>query len=342
MTQRMQRQSYPLPILFCLALNLTSSALFSFYPNDYSRPLTTIAFGSCNHQNKSQPMWPMILEAEPDLWIWGGDNIYGDSPDPVILEEKYELQYRRSDYQAFRESIPIIGTWDDHDYGENNSGKWFQSKEPAQQLALNFLEEPDDSPRRSRKGIYTSYTFGPMGKQVKILLLDVRYHADLPGPESNLLGDEQSQWLESELKTSRAQINLIVTGIQFLQEEHRYEKWANFPSSRSRLLTFIRENKIPGVIFLSGDRHIHEIAMKDDEETAYPLVDFTSSGLTQAWTSFRSEPNKYRIGEVIHENGFGVLKFDWGAPEPSIHLQVRNQENRIQNELKLNLTQLIP
>jgi alkaline phosphatase D len=111
----------------------------------------------------------VIIETEPDLWIWAGDNVYGDSPDTEVLKEKYQQQYNQPDYQVFRKSVPIIGTWDDHDYGENNSGKWFQSKEAAQQLALDFLEEPDDSLRRSRKGIYTSYIFGPAEKQVKIV-----------------------------------------------------------------------------------------------------------------------------------------------------------------------------
>ena len=338
----MQRHSCLLPILFCLFIILPPSSLHSFYPNDYSRPLITIAFGSCNQQDLPQPLWPVIIETEPDLWIWAGDNVYGDSPDTEVLKEKYQQQYNQPDYQVFRKSVPIIGTWDDHDYGENNSGKWFQSKEAAQQLALDFLEEPDDSLRRSRKGIYTSYIFGPAEKQVKILLIDDRYHADLPGPQSDLLGEEQWHWLESELTTSTAQINLIVTGIQFLQEEHRYEKWSNFPRSRNRLLNFIRKNKIPGVIFLSGDRHIHEFAMKDDEETAYPLVDFTSSGLTHPWLSFPGEPNKDRVGEVFNELGFGVLRFDWDAPEPSIHLQIHNKENEILHELVLNMNDLQP
>ena len=217
----------------------------------------------------------------------------------------------------------------------------FKVRKP-QELALDFLEEPDNSPRRSRKGIYTSYTFGPAEKQVKILLIDDRYHADLPGPESDLLGDQQWQWLEGELITSRAQINLIVTGIQFLQEEHRYEKWSNFPRSRNRLLNFIRKNKVPGVIFLNGDRHIHEIAKKYDEETVYPLIDFTSSGLTHPWLSFPGEPNKYRVGKVFNELELGVLRFDWDDPNPRIHFQIRNNENEILHELTLNINELQP
>ena len=126
-------------------------------------------------------------------------------------------------------------------------------------------------PRRNQEGLYTSYTFGPVGKQVKILLLDNRYHAGLPGPEADLLGEKQWQWLVGELSNSRAQIHLLVSGIQVLHEEHRSEKWANFPKDRSRLFDLIKHLKTPGVILISGDRHIHEIAKKDDEETLLSL-----------------------------------------------------------------------
>lgn len=340
MIQHKQRHSWWPFFLISLLLIQPTPSLHSFYPEDYGPPLTTVAFGSCNRQNLPQPHWPVILQTNPDLWIWGGDNIYGDSPEAEILHEKYQMLYNQADYRNFRETLPIIGTWDDHDYGENNSGKWFQSKVAAQKLALDFLDEPVASPRRLRQGIYASYTFGPPGRQVKVLLIDNRYHADLPGPNADLLGDEQWLWLENELRNSRARIQLIVSGIQFLQEEQRFEKWANFPNSRNRLLTFIRKNKIPGVVFLSGDRHLHEIAMKDDEETAYPLVEITSSGLTHSYSSYSDEPNNYRIREVFSEKGFGVIRFDWNDPIPCIHLQIRDMQNTIQRELSLPISQL--
>ncbi|MCR9083112.1 MAG: alkaline phosphatase family protein, partial [Cyclobacteriaceae bacterium] len=39
--------------------------------------ITRIAFGSCNRQNRPQPLWQPIVSDNPDLWIWMGDNIYG-------------------------------------------------------------------------------------------------------------------------------------------------------------------------------------------------------------------------------------------------------------------------
>jgi alkaline phosphatase D len=48
--------------------------------------VVTVAFGSCNRENLPNPLWPVILEQDPDIWIWGGDNIYGDTEDMDVYE----------------------------------------------------------------------------------------------------------------------------------------------------------------------------------------------------------------------------------------------------------------
>jgi alkaline phosphatase D len=62
----------------------------------------------------------------------------------------------------------VIGTWDDHDFGLNDAGKELEGKQTSQKLMLDFLDEPLDSPRRRQEGVYTSYTYGPAGKQIKV------------------------------------------------------------------------------------------------------------------------------------------------------------------------------
>lgn len=109
-----------------------------------------------------------------------------------------------SGYARLRELVPVLGVWDDHDYGLNNGGKEFQDKERsqvclrepacarvplalntlnstshvlplshslscAQDIFLNFLEEPADSPRRAHPGIYASYLLGPPGKRYRFV-----------------------------------------------------------------------------------------------------------------------------------------------------------------------------
>lgn len=64
-------------------------------------------------------------------------------------------------------------------------------------------------------------------------------------------------------------------------------------------------------MILSGDRHISEFSVDNIDGIEYPLVDFTSSGLTHTYTGFSGEENPYRVGEVIFVKSFGVLDFNF-------------------------------
>ncbi len=129
-------------------------------------PLTTIAFGSCNRENRDQPLWPVIVGNRPQLWIWLGDNIYGDTENMDTLQAKYYRQRSNPGYQLLAVSTPIIGIWDDHDYGVNDGGREYPQKKQSQQLMHDFLGEPKNRPRRRQAGANASYTYGPAGKRV--------------------------------------------------------------------------------------------------------------------------------------------------------------------------------
>lgn len=287
---------------------------------EVSKSLTSIAFGSCNKHDLPQPLWNPILEENPDLWIWLGDIVYGDTHDMDLLKSKYESQYNQADYVKVRENMDIIGIWDDHDYGINDGGVNYAQKVESQKLMLDFLDEPTNSERRNQKGAYASYTYGEGDQKVKIYLLDARYFRDTlelvdrvykPNLEGTILAEAQWKWLENEFKNSDAVINLIASGVQFIAEEHPFEKWANFPNEREKLMQLISDTGIKSPIFLSGDRHIAEVA-KTQLPNGKEIFDITSSGLTHTWKQWRPEPNKYRVaGDHVAELHYGLLNIDW-------------------------------
>ena len=45
----------------------------------------------------------------------------------------------RVGYIKMRESFPIIGVWDDHDMGLDNSGKEYKNRHFQKQMYLDFL-----------------------------------------------------------------------------------------------------------------------------------------------------------------------------------------------------------
>ncbi|MEM9158384.1 MAG: alkaline phosphatase D family protein [Verrucomicrobiota bacterium] len=101
-------------------------------------PITRIAFGSCAKQTLEQPIWVAVGKFNPDVWIWMGDNIYGDTEDMEVMAKKYAIQKNKPGYAKLRELAEVIGTWDDHDYGINNGGKEFSAKAGSQKALLDF------------------------------------------------------------------------------------------------------------------------------------------------------------------------------------------------------------
>ncbi len=285
----------------------------------------TIAFGSCNKHDLENYLWDDIIAEAPDLWIWGGDNIYADTDSLEKMKAMYQQQNKVKGYRHLKKKIPVIGTWDDHDYGLNDGGEEFSFKKESQQVFLDFMNVPKDSPRRQREGIYNSHLYNFPQGSVKILVLDTRYFRTplsrdtltkkrfQPNTygEGTLLGALQWQWLKEELMNSEANFNIIVSSIQFLSNEHGFECWGNFPHEVVRLQNLISESKAKGVIILSGDRHISEFSSQELEGLSYPLIDFTSSGLTHAYRDYSGEPNPFRRGEVIATESFGLVKLDF-------------------------------
>ncbi len=326
-------------LLSCFSLADVADA---YYPRDFSRPLDRIAIGSCNRQKHAQPHWQTLQSLNPDLWIWLGDNVYADTEDMAKMRHVYRTQFQRPDYAAFRRETPVIGTWDDYDYGDNNSGNWFPKKRQSQQLLLDFLEEPADSPRRTREGVYARYTFGPPGRRVDVVLLDNRYHADRPGEEADILGEAQWRFLEEALATSEAQFIFVGSGTQFLALDHPYENWGNFPHSRRRLLRTVQLSGKGGIVLLSGDRHIHEVSMLNDGTVPYPLIDFTASGLTHSFRRLTAEANRYRVGALYKQPGFGLVEIDWEREDPRLSLQVLDREGGVHRRFEITLSSLQP
>ena len=308
-----------------------------------------IVVGSCLDQNKPQPCWRTIMKFQPDLLILCGDNIYGDSRDVEKLKRDWEILDSNPDFSKLRKSTQLLATWDDHDYGENDAGRDFPIKKQSQKLFLDWLQEPEDSARRSREGVYAVTTHGPSGRRVQVILLDTRYHrseltemklerSEVPGwngpyvPSSDrdqqMLGEEQWKWLATVLKEP-ADLRLLVSGIQLIPEEHSWEAWLTRPLERERLISLLRTTNAGGVIVISGDRHAAEISKlpQRDSGISYPIYELTASSLNASF-NIGDEPNRYREGKKLGCVNFGTVDIDWNSGiDAEIQLAIHNAES---------------
>ena len=304
----------------------------------------TIAFGSCSHEDHPQPLWNHIMKEDADLWIWLGDAIYGDTEDMAEFQAKFEMQNDNPEYKRFKESIDIIGIWDDHDYGDNDAGKEYPMKKETQKLFLQFLDAPEDDPRWSREGIYRTHDITKKGIDIKILLLDTRYFRDaLVGKRGaygqnltgTILGDAQWLWLEEELKNSEADVHIFASSIQLIAEEQGWEKWSNFPNEKQKMLDLLKQMNVSRPIFISGDRHAAEISIQEHE--GIQVYDITSSGLTSVIKRPKPETNRFRLEgtQKCFTPNYGLLKF---SKNDSLSIQTEIKTTHMSTVMRHNLS----
>jgi alkaline phosphatase D len=329
----------------CAALG--GVALFS-RAEEEAKVVSRIAFGACHKLDMPLTIWDVMLAQKPDVFLFTGDTIYKDT---VVMEEK-RAEYAKlaavPGFARFREAVPILATWDDHDYGANDGGADYPKKEEAKQIFLEFFREPKDSPRWKHGGVYGSWVMGPAGRRVQVILLDTRYFRSklrldekwggyLPqtDPNATFLGEEQWRWFEEQLKTP-AEVRLVVSSIQVEADEQPNEKWANIPAEKARLYKTLA--KADGVIFISGDRHHGEISAVD-VGGGYTVYEVTSSGLNCPYEP-AEEPNRFRVGEILWSDNFGMVRIDWDQRDPAIDLEVRTGKGFVGLRKSLRLSEL--
>jgi alkaline phosphatase D len=332
------------------------------------RTLKRIAFGSCAEVDKPQPVWGPVLARKNDLFIFLGDNIYGDTADMSVLSAKYAKFAAIPGVARLRATTPVVAMWDDHDFGENDAGGDYPMKAQSREVFLDFWQEPADSPRRKRNGVYASYVFGPPGQRVQVILPDLRYNRTaltprelggtdyrtwaearvasgqaLPGPyvrnpdlKATMLGERQWQWLERQLEVP-AELRLFGSSVQVLADFTGWESWANFAHDQQRLFDLIRRKRANGVVFLSGDIHYAELS-RLDVNVPYTLWDLTSSGLTEEWRV--PTPNANRASEVVADANFGFVDVDWQGAATKLTLGIVDTAGRTRMTRDIDLASL--
>jgi len=292
--------------------------LFSF--SAFSQEVFRFAIGSCNKQFHQQPLWDVISTYEPDIFVWAGDSVYANTDQPSQIESSFQQQLEVPGYKKFIQKFPVIGTWDDHDYNDNNANGHYEHKELSQKYFLDFLKEPETSPRRKQQGVYTTQSYNSGGKKITYLLLDNRYFKDLD-EEAPLLGKAQWAWLEEQLKTQEADLYFIVTGMPV--NSPRFpgsDEWADYPQERERLIELTTQTKKP-FFFLTGDKHFSSLYKNNG------YYDFMSSGMTHTtrlplrFIVKRFYPNYY-FGHT-----FGLVDVRFEDEKPVLFFKIINSVN---------------
>jgi alkaline phosphatase D len=316
--------------------------------------ITRFAFGSCVNENRDMKFWDVIAAQKPQAFLLIGDNVYGDTrptngADIPTLTASYRKLSSRVEFDRFRRSVPMMTTWDDHDYGANDAGGAFAYKEWAEKIYETYWSSSDEV--KARPGVYESRIVGPEGKRVQFIILDSRFfRSDLavmpyrdPGPalgwyipnmdpKASILGNAQWDWLAQEL-SKPAELRFIISSTQVITDAHNFEGWTNFPKERDRLYALLANKKVSNAIFLTGDRHSGAFYKTQLPGLSKPLWDFTSSSLNFAFgkgDGGEREPDPRRTGGLWGIPNFGQIDIDWSAK--TVKMTLRKEDGSVIEE----------
>jgi alkaline phosphatase D len=345
---------------------VTTQHLFQWRMN---APDFTFLTGSCAYFNQPQydrPGKPYGLDSsifetmakeKAAFMLWLGDNWYTREVD---YSSKWGLWYRAMHDRSqpilkdFWKAMPHLAIWDDHDFGPNDYGKSYLLKNTSRDVFNAMWMNPTSG--ESNEGIYTRYTYS----DVDFFMLDDRWWRSFdrlpdsvngkPNDEKRMYGKRQMEWLKNDLRYSKTNpfisFRIIATGSQVINPGSPFDKLLDFPVEYNELINFIRDEKIDGVVFLSGDRH-HSEVIKVQHEGLYPLYDITCSPLTSGTHPFggKEANNPWRVIGVDKLQNFGrlsisgprsnrVLKVEFAGlkGEKLAEWQVGEQELRVKSK----------
>jgi len=287
---------------------LTGSCSY-FNERIYDRPGTSYG--------RDSSIFETMAKEKASLMVWLGDAWYTREVD---YYSKWGLWYRASRDRSlpvlknFLKAMPQVAIWDDHDYGPNDIGANYILKNDSREVFSKYFCNP--SAGENGQGIYTMISWG----DADIFLTDDRWWRSAdnmkdsvdgkPNPEKRMLGKQQMEWLKNSLLYSNATFKIIAVGSQVLNPVSPYDKWWDFPAEYDELMNFLKEYKINGVLFLTGDRHHSEI-IKVSRNDTYPLYDITVSPLTSNGYPFRDKEknNPYRVTGFDLKQNYGKFTF---------------------------------
>lgn len=305
-------------------------------------PTFSIALGSCYYHPEpavdrpgspygdSLQIFSAIAAKKPEVMLWLGDNFYSREVDFGSREGMYRratLARAEPQLQPLLASAANYAIWDDHDYGPNDADRSWAGKQWAFDIFQDFWANPTLN-ATGQGGI----TGTALWHDVQLFLLDDRWfrspNADHnTGRPRDYLGQAQLNWLVDALIYSKAKFKLVAIGGQVLNPMGVHENYATYGQEREQLLRLITAAKVPGVVFLSGDRH-HTEVIKLDRPGAYPLYDFTVSPLTSGVAKPGKEETDAATGRLpktlVNQRNFATLTFSGTSKERTMTMRCFN------------------
>lgn len=297
----------------------------------------TMGFGSCA-PSTPDAVWTQIMDEGCDSFVMLGDTPYVDSSDLGVARAKHREFLMQPEIARMIRSMPTWGTWDDHDFGENDSHGDFPGKHSTRTAFVDYRanatfghtaggEQQDE--RAEGEGVYTSLRRGP----IEVFLLDPRWFsrtepswADPDKP--TCLGAVQWEWLRRGLRRSTATFKALASGMIWDDKENsESDDWATYTHEREEIFDFVAAERVPGVFLLSGDIHVSR-ALNYGPRLGYDLWQYIVSPLHDSTIPSLNVPHPALVHSAVEPHVFLKLVADTTVAPATLTVTWINRRGR--------------
>ncbi|MBB5039501.1 alkaline phosphatase D family protein [Prosthecobacter dejongeii] len=303
-----------------------------------------LAISSCAREDAgSRAVWKRMAEEKVDAVILIGDTPYIDSTDLAIQTRRHQEFAAVPEYQELLRSRPCWWTWDDHDFGGNDTCGLLPGKENSRLAYTRY--RPQASFGDGQEGIYTCFRYGP----VEVFMLDARWFsmtaASYASPtKPTLLGQKQWQWLQEKLLASTAPFKLLACGMIWDDKENKeLDDWGTYVHERKALEKFIGDHQIPGVIYIGGDIHASRVLKYPTQKTVgYDLIQFIASPIHSSTIAALNVYHPDLVRSAVEPHVFLIMDIDSNVTPPRLSAELVNKDGERVFTYQLSLSDLTP
>ncbi|MFT3713401.1 MAG: alkaline phosphatase D family protein [Archangium sp.] len=302
---------------------------------DGTKETLTIGACSCTHQGITPtPLARAGERTDLDVFLLLGDTSYNDGADTLSeFRTRWAANLASPEYRTMRAATSVLASWDDHEVTNDFNPETVspQKMATAKQTFFENLPLRRDSANPDR--IWKSMKWGATAE---FFILDCRGERKpstrFNGQTQIYVSREQLDWLKAGLKASTASFKVIMNSVpitDFGFSVFTGDSWISYAQQRTELLSWIDDENIGGVLWVSGDHHFASsgwVAAVDPGRTqlevlvgpgaqsgniAYALLrpprwQFATD--TNNYTTFKLDPMTMKV-EVTFINGSGVTLF---------------------------------
>lgn len=305
-----------------------------------------LAFGTCPHRwgLGNQRQADLIRSRKPSALLMYGDLGAQDKNNHVGRHRSdYQVRDFYPAWQSLSCAMPVYATWDDHDYFDNDKCGIPPRYTNADRLAVRRVfsqawNNPGYGFNDERGGVFLRTRFGPCD----VIMLDNRYFRT--GEERGFLGNDQTKWLKKQLLDCKGPFIIVSCGTMWTDHvSNGKDSWGRYdPEGREQLFRFIEDNRIRGVLLLSGDRH-GACGFRIPRPSGYTFYEFEAASLGgREGPAKEAKGNPDALYAMTGQYAFGEFTFDAALDDPEVTFRLIHEEGETLYEHKLKRSELTP